>query len=342
MTGSTRRRIIAKAIAGFVILASQLAAHASAGEALKVDMYVSEPDEINTTSAIIKGTTEMMVVCAQPNISAAKRLVSQLEKSGLTLKYIFLTHAHLDHFQGASVILERFPDARFISAPKVAALQKMRIEVSDDIAEARYGDNAAIPSVEVQAYDKDVLMIDDMPVELWHGYVGDAALGHADEEHTVVYVPSAHTLIPSDIIYYNAHVMMGGSTKQSRKIWMKQIKDWQAQEFAMVIPGHMPRGSDLTPQGALQHTLAYIAAYDEVIEKHDSAEAVIAEMKARFPAIEHESALYMGTYINFRVMHKLLFNPTVETAFSIMPKSFASWIDNKIYESKRAEWNGEQ
>jgi glyoxylase-like metal-dependent hydrolase (beta-lactamase superfamily II) len=171
-----------------LLLSVQVTAAAEVEQALAIDIFVSEPGEINTTSAIIKGKSEMMVVCAQPNISAATRLAEKLKSTGLELKYIFLTHAHLDHFQGASILLKEFPSAQFIATPKVASLQRLRIEVSDQIAKDRYGDNAAVPSVEVDAFDEDVLFIDGMTVELWHGYVGDAALGHPDEEHTVVYV----------------------------------------------------------------------------------------------------------------------------------------------------------
>ncbi|GAA5315483.1 MAG: MBL fold metallo-hydrolase [Candidatus Pelagadaptatus aseana] len=309
--------------------------------ALEVSLYVSEPEEINTTSALIKGHSEMMVVSAQPNISAATRLANEIEATGLELKYIFLTHAHLDHFQGASVLLKRFPNARFIATPDVAELQRKRIAVSDDLARSRYGDNAAVPSPIVAPYNEDTIFIDGQPVELSRGFYGDVALGEPDEPHTVAYVPSAHTLIPSDIIYYNGHVMMGGSTKESRRIWLTQINHWLKQDYKMVIPGHMPKGSDLTPMGALTHTRDYIMAYDLALENHDNAEDVIAEMKRQFPTIGHESALLIGTYMNFKVMHKLLFNPTVETIFSILPDALAKWIDEKIYESKKADWQGE-
>ena len=308
--------------------------------ALEIEIYVSEPDEINTTSAIIIGQEEMMVVCAQPNISAATRLADLLETKGLDLKYIFLTHAHLDHFQGASVLLKRFPDAKFIATPDVAALQKMRIPVSDDIARSRYGDNAAVPSVVVEPYDQNEIYIDGEVVELQRGFYGDVALGKADEVHTVLYVPSAHALIPSDIVYYNGHVLVGGTTKESRKIWMSQLQHWLTQDYKVVVPGHMPKGSDLTPQGALQHTLDYIAAYDAALEKHDKPDDLIAEMKQLFPTIKHESALYIGTYIHYRKMHKLLFNPTLERVFSFLPDRLTNWIDRKIYEKRSKAWNG--
>ncbi|EAQ64181.1 hypothetical protein MED121_01075 [Marinomonas sp. MED121] len=311
-------------------------------QALEVDIFVSEPAEINTTSAIIKGKAEMMVVSAQPNISAANRLADTIEETGLTLKYIFVTHAHLDHFQGAVILLKRFPNAEFIATPKVANMIEARIELSDDLARSRYGDNAAVPSIPATPYSKNIILIDGETVEIKHGFIGDAALGEADEEHTVLYVPSAHTLIPSDIVYFDAHMMMGGSTVESRKVWINQLHKWIKDDYSLVVPGHMPKTSvpNLTAHGALSHSINYITAYDQVIAQSNSAEQVIEKMKEQFP-VKHESALLIGTFMNFKVMHRLLFNPTVEFIFSVLPDSLASWIDEKIYESKSEEWNQE-
>lgn len=309
---------------------------------LTVEIYVSEPAEINTTSALIKGPTELMVVSAQPNISAASRLVKEIKQTGLSLKYIFLTHAHLDHFQGASIILSEFPEAQFVATPSIAKLQHLRIEASDEIARSRYGDNAAVPSIPVTPFNDDKLVIDGMPVEIWTGYYGDVALGHPDEAHNVLYVPSAHTLIPSDIVYFDAHVMLGGTTKESREIWISQLEKWLDQDFDKIVPGHMPKDAPLTPNGALQHTIQYIKDYDKVLETHENAESVIRAMKEIYPDLRHGSALHIGTFIHFKVMHKLAFSSTLESVFSVLPSSLVRWINNKIYDQKKAEWNGEE
>lgn len=307
---------------------------------LQVDIFVSEPEEINTTSAIIKGKTELMVVSAQPNISAANRLAKTIKETGLNLKYIFVTHAHLDHFQGASVLLKAFPHAEFIATPSVAKMIEARAEMSDELARSRYGDNAAVPTIPPKPYSKGTILIDSEIVEIKQGYVGDAALGHPEEDHTVLYVPSAHTLIPSDIVYFDAHMMMGGSTIESRKIWINQLEQWLKEDFNMVVPGHTPRTSipNLTAKGAIQHSINYIRAYDEAMTNSNSSEQVIKKMKEKFP-VQHESALLLGTYTNFKEMHKLLFNPTVEAIFDFLPDSIATWLDHKIYESKSEEWN---
>lgn len=90
-------------------------------------MFVAEPAEIDVTLALIMGPTEMMVVSGQATKSTATRLADVIAATGLNLKYVFLTHPHLDHSQGASVLLERLPEASFMATPEVARLQRARL-----------------------------------------------------------------------------------------------------------------------------------------------------------------------------------------------------------------------
>ena len=39
-------------------------------------------------------------------------LVAHIEENGLTLKYIFATHGHMDHMEGVPAIKEKYPDAK--------------------------------------------------------------------------------------------------------------------------------------------------------------------------------------------------------------------------------------
>ena len=135
-----------------LLLMGGAAQHSSAAP-LELEVFVSEPKEINITSVLVMGPREMMVVSAQGTKSAATRLADLIASKDRTLKYIFLTHPHLDHSQGAGVLLKRFPEAQFIATPEVAALQRRRMPMDDALAAARFGDNAAIPSVPAEDFE---------------------------------------------------------------------------------------------------------------------------------------------------------------------------------------------
>ena len=106
----------------------------ASAEGLEIRIFNATAEEWNTTSVLIMGDTELIVVCGQSMKSSAERLAEEIRATGLKLKAVFLTHAHLDHSQGASVILKHFPTARFIATPDVAARQRARMPADDAIA----------------------------------------------------------------------------------------------------------------------------------------------------------------------------------------------------------------
>ncbi|MPW28102.1 MBL fold metallo-hydrolase [Agarivorans sp. B2Z047] len=308
---------------------------------LSLEVFISEPSEINVTSALIKGSSEMMVVSAQGTKSAANRLADQIEKTGLTLKYIFLTHPHLDHSQGASVLTKRFPEAQFIATPEVAALQRHRIELDDDLASSRHGDNAAIPSVPAIDYSETSLLIDGFEIEIWKDIIGDAGIGNPYEPHVALYIPSLNALLPSDVVYFQGHVMMGGSTPESRHLWMAQLREWQRLNLDIVVPGHMPKDKkeEWSADGALTHTLEYIERYDAALSESNSPKEVINTMISYYPEMGHRSALYLSAYIDFGQMHMLTFNPTVERVANWIPENILQWVNQKIFEYKKNQYS---
>ena len=334
-----RARLGGTLISGLLLLAG-----AAGATGLSLEVFVAEPEEINVTSALIMGPTEMMVVCAQATRSSANRLADLIESKDRELRYVFLTHAHLDHSQGAGILLERFPGARFIATPEVGALQRLRIPADDDLASSRYGDNAAIPSIPVEDYAGDRIMVDGIEVRIWKDVVGDAGLGYPDEPHAAIYVPSLHALIPSDVVYFDAHMMTGGSSKESRAQWVAQLESWIGKEFEVVVPGHIPKTSlaALNAQGALTHSRDYLLTYERALATSTSADELIEQMLALYPDMQHQSALRLSAFIEFKETHRVLFNPTLETVASYLPSSFVAWIDEWMLERRRRAANLER
>lgn len=305
--------VVACTAADQVVVSTAVDQAAQESEAeLSLEIFVSEPEELNVTSAMITGPTEMMVVSGQGTKSAATRLADRVEATGLELKYIFLTHPHIDHSQGAGVLLERFPNAEFISTLEIALLQRHRIPFDDAVATAFFKENAAVPSAPARDYSDTVILIDGARVEIWKDIVGDAGLGYPDEPHVALYIPSLHALIPSDVVYFNGHVMTGGSSSGSRAAWIEQLEDWIGRDFNVVVPGHMPLTSlpDLTARAALTHTRDYIVDYDRTVAEASSSGEVVQTMIGLYPDVGHQPAVYMSAALEFQELRKLPFDTT--------------------------------
>ncbi len=316
-----------------------LSAWAAAANELRLEIFVSEPEEINVTSPLIMGPTEMMVVSAQGTKSAAARLADLIESKGLDLRYIFLTHPHLDHSQGAGILLERFPEAQFVTTPEIARLQHHRIPLDDAVAQARYGDNAAVPSVPVGVFEEETLLIDGQPIEIWKDIVGDVGVAEPDEPHIALHIAALNALMPSDAVYFDAHVFLGGTTEESRALWIAQLDAWLERGFDIVVPGHMPKGAPLTAEGALVHTRDYIIAYDRAMAESETSDEVIEKMLTLYPDLAHQSALYLGTWINFKEMRKISFNPAAQAFPEGASEAEIQAIDAERYEDFKRAYN---
>lgn len=283
-------------------------------EGLTIKVFTSTPEELNVTSALIMGKKEMVVVSAQAAKSSASRLADEIEATGLELKAVFLTHAHFDHAIGASVLKKRFPNTRFLATPDVAAFQRVRAETHNLTSNRVMGENSAAPSVLFQDYNSETIEVDGEIIEIRPGYVGDVGGASPDEPHTVLFVPSLNALIPSDIVYNDGHVMMGGTTRESRAKWIAQIEGWLGEDYRIVVPGHQPATSKLEPRAALTHTRDYIIAYGEEIERAKTADELVGAMVERFPDIGHQVALRFSALRDFKQVEKLgyhTFDPLV-------------------------------
>src|SRR6201999_4347182 len=76
------------------------------------------------TSTLIFGEYDAVLVDAMTTVAEAEALADWVALHNRNLQTIYITHAHLDHFYGLSILLDRFPGARAIATPKpVEAMQ---------------------------------------------------------------------------------------------------------------------------------------------------------------------------------------------------------------------------
>ena len=95
---------------------------------LTLDVYTSPMRDISTggqfsptTSTLLTGPTEAVLVDAQYMEGDVAELARRIESSGRTLTTIYITHAHADHYFGLEWLLDRFPTARAVALPAVVA-----------------------------------------------------------------------------------------------------------------------------------------------------------------------------------------------------------------------------
>src|SRR4051794_9348124 len=95
---------------------------------INLDVYTCDAFELPnggtfspTTSTLIAGDTEAVLVDTQYLEKDVKEVIRRIEASGKTLTTIFITHGHFDHYFGLEMLVSHFPEARAVASPPVAA-----------------------------------------------------------------------------------------------------------------------------------------------------------------------------------------------------------------------------
>src|ERR1051326_2193891 len=84
------------------------------------------------SSTLIFGDRDAVLIDPLMTTSMAETLATWVGASGRNLTTIYATHGHGDHWFGASVLLKRFPYARFVARPPV--VEAMRRSTPESVA----------------------------------------------------------------------------------------------------------------------------------------------------------------------------------------------------------------
>src|SRR5260370_41982349 len=76
---------------------------------------------VTNTATLIFGKSDAILVDTFMTLDENRVLIDWVGSFGRTLRYVYVTHGHVDHYYGVHEVLESFPNARAISNPESAA-----------------------------------------------------------------------------------------------------------------------------------------------------------------------------------------------------------------------------
>ncbi len=231
-----------------------------------------------TASTLIFGERDAVLVDPLLTIQESRALADWVVATGKNVTAIFVTHAHGDHFFGAPAILERFPDARVVATPGVAA----RMDAQRD---PRWFDGFWNPRFPGQISDQPVMvepLIDGM-LELEGEQLRAIELGHTDTNGTsALHVPATGLVVAGDAVYGDVNLYLAEAKGNGTQEWLAALDTIEKLTPTTVVAGHKVDGDPDTPEN-IGLTRRYIEDFTAAAETADSYTDLYYAMVASYP-----------------------------------------------------------
>jgi len=231
-------------------------------------VYSAHPSKlprVNSTSTIIIGKSFLTVVESQADVVQARALIKVIRQqvSKLPIRYLILTHLHLDHTLGVAAFQEENPGVIVIAHPNTNTYilneaQQAKLDwmkVINDISEREKNNGNSQGAASLLKYKADVekspiiqpdllvsteLEIRDEVTPFWIFHIGS---GHTNSD-LLVYIPKDKILITGDLVHDLEPLFWNSPDPDAWLVTLRKIRDI---DFIMLVGGHgdIQEGKDI-------------------------------------------------------------------------------------------------
>jgi glyoxylase-like metal-dependent hydrolase (beta-lactamase superfamily II) len=228
-----------------------------------------------TTSTLIFGEKDAVLVDTLTTVAEAEALASWVALHHRNLTTIYITHGHIDHFAGLSLLLQRFPDARAIATPKsVALMQKQTPRLSSyrKLWPGQLPARITLPD----PFDDDAFTLEGHELRIIEQGRTDAV------DSTSLHVPSIDLVVAGDVVYNECHMFVGDTTPESRASWIAALDRLAAMNPKIAVAGHKKPDAPDTP-AAIEATKRYLSDFGRLQESTSSDRELYDAMTDLYP-----------------------------------------------------------
>jgi glyoxylase-like metal-dependent hydrolase (beta-lactamase superfamily II) len=251
---------------------------ASGTNSLATKTFFSDENGFEVASVIVMGKKDAVLLDAQWTLSNAYRVITEILETGKNLTTIYLSHAHPDHYFGAGVVAQAFPNARVVAIPSEANIINKqffgKIEHWEGVIGAH---NVCRATVKIEPLKENYFELEGQRLEIMTKVMGDM------KYNTMVWIPSIKTLYASDVLFNQAHPFTCELTADERKQWIADVDKIEKMGAEVIIPGHQKPGMQFD-KSSLDFTREYCVATDEEMARTGSVGDFYYAMIKRFPA----------------------------------------------------------
>ncbi|OAL54751.1 Metallo-hydrolase/oxidoreductase [Pyrenochaeta sp. DS3sAY3a] len=290
---------------------------------LQLDTYVSQPIKTETgledetkqwwqpiTTTLIHGPTSAVLVDPPITVTQSEVVADWVESilalyPGKILSYIYITHAHGDHFFGAPIIMKRFPQAELIATATV--LEGIKVMYSTEVYDGVW--TKWFPNGQLCGQKP---MPTSLPPSNEFHVDGEIFKAHdvsSDcEKSSFLHIPSIATVVGGDVVYGDCHQHLGeASTAERRQKWFDALDLIDSLQPKTVVPSHK-RASQSDGAHLVAATRMYMedfVRWGEEVKMNDSIEvtkkpdALFARIKKGYPQRCNDWLLWGGVVAFF-------------------------------------------
>lgn len=245
---------------------------------------------VPTSSTLIYGDRDAVLVDTPLTKDLTREVLDWVLASGKSLKYIYITHPHGDHYFGVGTIMKSFPGARAIATKEV--VMEMAKEINNERSVNLSMWNQLFPGqIPDDIVGAEALDGDEFELEGEKLYV--VRTGHTDTDKTsTLWVPSIGLAVTGDSTYNNTHpYLMESKTADSRHEWVKALRIIAALKPSHVVSGHKDPSQDDSPN-VIEWTTEYFANLERLNLETKTAEKLYRSMLELYPNCLNPGSLW--------------------------------------------------
>lgn len=247
---------------------------------------------VANSSTLISGEREAVLVDTFLTVDQTTGLADQIAASGKTLKAIYVTHAHGDHFFGLKILQDRFPGVKALATSEVVA--RMKLQITPDKLNGRW--RKLFPNQIPDAISvAEPLQGDEIDLE-GHKLVV-VRVGHTDtDDTTCLHVPSIGLVLAGDAVYNGIHPFLNESNRRSRLEWIAALDKIEALKPSAVVAGHKIPTNDDNPR-IVEETRQYLRDFIRLNDSTKTARELYDQMLALYPDRANPGSLWSAATV---------------------------------------------
>ncbi len=259
---------------------------------VKVHTYISPEDGLLTNTPIVEGPNRLVIFDGQFFLPYAKEAAVYAKSLAKPVDRIILSHIHLDHWSGLSVLAEHFPEAQIFGLSGIADYLHRHGQKILDARRPDLGDRIPIrPPIPTEVLPEGKVSIDGVNFEFKRFVDAESAL------QLVALMPDQRTLLAFDLAFASdEHVF---TVTPYFDNWIDILDALNAlPTYDVVLSGH----GEPTDRSAINATIAYLRTGKKTHAGTRDPQAYADAMKMAFPGRRHREWIDLSASLLYGVI----------------------------------------